>query len=130
MRTLPAALFAASLVLSSCSGTNEVDLGGAKYQAEMQLLEARIVYLIGDARCTDSTQCRAIAFGTKPCGGPWRYLVYSVASVDTLHLERLVRQYNAVNAAWNRSTGVASTCDIVGMPRVSSVDGRCVAVRD
>ena len=42
--------------------------------------------LIGDAACKSDADCRAIAFGDKPCGGPWSYKIYSVTSVDTVEV--------------------------------------------
>ena len=126
MRARLLLLLPASLVLASCSGLN--DIKANVLQARMSLLETTIVITIGNAACRDSTDCRVIAFGSKPCGGPWEYLVYASSSVDTFRLEALVAEYNAINDELNRRQGGISDCMFVTAPRVTCVDGRCVAV--
>ena len=41
----------------------------------LQELEAEIDAMIADAPCTGDGDCRAVAFGVKPCGGPWSYKI-------------------------------------------------------
>jgi len=96
--------------------------------AQLNAMETAILQMIGDASCRDSTDCRYIAFGDKPCGGPWGYLVYSVSSVDSVALARAVADYNAFNAELNRRYGWISTCDIPPPPVLGCIDGKCTAV--
>ncbi|MCK4655569.1 MAG: hypothetical protein KAT85_01020, partial [candidate division Zixibacteria bacterium] len=62
--------------------------------AKLGRMEKQILAFSCDAQCTDSTDCRRIAFGDKPCGGPWKYLIYSASTIDTMELQRMVASYN------------------------------------
>ena len=90
-------------------------------------LKAEVVRMIGDAACADVSQCRAIAFGAKPCGGPWQYLVYSIAITDSMALEAAVARYNGEETRLNASEGRMSDCSLALPPTLARVNGRCVA---
>ncbi len=100
------------------------DLSGS----ELGSLERRIMELIGDAPAQSASACRTIAFGKKPCGGPWSYLVYSAEHTNEDELIELVESYNRMQDRLNREQGLISDCAIVGEPEVDLVDGRCSAV--
>ena len=59
-------------------------------RARLEGMRQDIIEFIGEPTCKDSTNCRSIAFGDKPCGGPWEYLIYSVVEFDTLALQDMV----------------------------------------
>lgn len=82
--------------------------------------------MIGEATCSDVNQCRVIAFGAKPCGGPWQYLVYSIALTDSTVLTAAVTRYNTLEAELNKSEGRMSDCSFVAPPQLARVNGRCV----
>ena len=50
-------------------------------------LASEIYEIVASAECSDDAGCDYIAFGSKPCGGPWGYLVYST-SVDVQLLKQ------------------------------------------
>jgi len=87
--------------------------------------EAAIRALIGDASCDDLSSCASMAFGAKPCGGPWEYLVYCVDSVDEAALQRQVDEYYELNEQYNMDNGIVSDCAEVGEPTLELVDGEC-----
>ncbi|WP_028322502.1 hypothetical protein [Desulfatiglans anilini] len=108
--------------------------GGAAGEIEglrvrMAELDGRIRDLIGEAPCADSSDCRAIAFGKKPCGGPWEYLVYSAKHTEESELQSKVQEYNALNARWNRLSGAVSDCMLLMEPPVACERGQCVSGR-
>ena len=73
-------------------------------------------------------ECKVIAFGSKPCGGPWSYLVYST-SIDEERLEALVESYNIYEQDYNMACDVASDCMFVTEPtELTCEDGKCVIV--
>jgi hypothetical protein len=95
----------------------------------MDSLRAVVQGLVSEPTCDDVAQCRAMAFGAKPCGGPWSYLVYSVTASDSVRLGQAVAAYNAREAEVNRQEGRVSDCRMVTAPAVECRDGTCVAVR-
>lgn len=94
-----------------------------------RLLEMRqaIDALIGDASGASIADCRSAALGSKPCGGPWEYIVYSASSTDTTELANRLTVYNAFEAEMNELYGYVSDCSIPNMPVLVFRNGRCVA---
>lgn len=80
---------------------------------------------IGDAGAKDLSQCRSIAFGHKPCGGPATYLPYSVAKTDESKLKTLVDEYNQQSKNYNNARKSLSDCMYVSAPKIELVDGVC-----
>lgn len=78
-------------------------------------LGERIEELVSASQCGDLFECRSIAFGSKPCGGPWRYIVYST-SIDTLLLQELVEEYNLIEDTYNRECDTVSDCSVAIPP--------------
>ena len=95
-----------------------------------RLLGEFILNSIGGPICTGSGQCRTMEFGSKACGGPQSYLVYSTATTDSAALLILVKQFNALQDEMNRKYRRISDCGLPPRPRVGCVDGRCAEVSD
>jgi hypothetical protein len=98
----------------------------ARDWARLERMGDDIRALIGDPLCTGSPECRVIGFGSKPCGGAWEYLIYSVSTVDTVELARRVAEYNEFEAVLNRRYDRYSDCSVPNPPNVGCRDGRCV----
>lgn len=96
--------------------------------SQLEKLNERIQNLVDTSVCHDDAECRYIAYGSKPCGGPWSYLLYST-SIDTLQLTTLVEEYNALETRVNQECERISDCMAVIPPqRLECRDGKCVAV--
>ncbi len=103
--------------------TSDADV--AALRQRLDSLNTAVEVAVGEARADDAAQCRAIGYGAKPCGGPWRFLVYSTASTDPAALERMVGEYNETQASLNELLGLASDCSAVLEPDVALENGRC-----
>lgn len=88
-------------------------------------LEATIRQMIGEASCTTALQCRAIAFGNKPCGGPWEYLIYSTEDTDPQQFATLVETYYRLEGELNFQEGRVSDCEVPDFPLVVCEEQRC-----
>ena len=92
MRCLVAAAWiAVSLVACGDSDSVVGDNNGDQRTEEgdrAQLAEMRreINALVGDAAGTSIEDCRYAGVGSKPCGGPWEFIVYSASSTDSTAL--------------------------------------------
>jgi len=95
-------------------------------QRRLRRMRAQIEALVGEARCESEADCRYIGLGAKPCGGPWEYLVYSVAQTDSARLAERVAAYNQFEAEMNQKYGYVSDCSLPLEPQVGCVEGRCV----
>lgn len=97
-------------------------------QEELALLKAKIEDLAGTSICDDAFECKFIAFGSKPCGGPWSYLVYST-SIDIETLETMVEGYNKREALYNTNWNITSDCAVVNPPiSISCENNTCIAI--
>lgn len=116
-----------TLVAFQCD-EDEKPLTQEEEQTKLNLLKTEIETLAGTSTCTDDAACKFIAFGSKPCGGPWSYLVYST-SIDTDKLENLVAEYNLYEKDFNTNWGIASDCAFVLPPTsVECQNNICVAI--
>jgi hypothetical protein len=91
-------------------------------------LRESIARQVGTAACSSPTVCRTLPMGAKPCGGPRKYLVYSVSTSDSARLAVDVARYSQAEARLNEEKGLVSDCSAVVKPEVSCVSGRCVAM--
>ncbi|WP_298497529.1 hypothetical protein [uncultured Algibacter sp.] len=117
-------LICLSLVVFQCEDeiTQEDD------KAELDTLKFEIEDLANTSICNEETECKYIGFGSKPCGGPSSYLIYST-SIDTDKLEKLVLNYNQKHTDFNTKWGIISDCSVVNPPTsINCVNNSCIAV--
>lgn len=96
--------------------------GAAPAQADSV---ARIRELIGNAACSDSSQCHSLAVGARACGGPEYYLAWSSATTGADQLRALAERYKAERQAGNAATGRVSDCRYAMDPGAVCTAGRC-----
>ncbi|TYA52301.1 hypothetical protein [Formosa maritima] len=79
--------------------------------------------------CSEDFECRYIAFGNKPCGGPWEFLIYTT-SIDTLELTYWVNDFNLQETTYNQDgCGGMSTCDTPVPPiGFDCIDNKCIPI--
>ena len=119
-------LFAIMLLFQSFQCDDQVkEKTRAEYIEELQLERQSIKEYIASFPCDETIGCDFIAFGTKPCGGSWEYLVFSNA-VDIAYLTTRVNNYNTLESAYNSEFSIVSDCMVVNPPaNVGCVDGVC-----
>jgi hypothetical protein len=66
-----------------------------------------------------------IALGSKPCGGPAEYRVYSSLDTDTALLETRASEYTRLSGQYNRETKALSDCSMVLAPMAYCASGQC-----
>ncbi|MBV6645427.1 MAG: hypothetical protein KI790_08250 [Cyclobacteriaceae bacterium] len=79
--------------------------------------------------CGQDANCLFIGLGSKPCGGPSEYLIYS-SSLDTASIHSLVEYYNNLDDQLNEKLGKPSDCSIAPAPDSVVCDNGCVAYRN
>jgi hypothetical protein len=115
------------LFLCACSPEDGSETQEREFE-DLQRARIELEQIAQTTACTDGGECRAVAFGSKPCGGPWSYLAYNSSLESTDFLDRIA-QYNAAEDAYNLKWGVVSDCMAVGPPtRLDCVDGQCTAI--
>ena len=92
-------------------------------------VQAEIERLTASPTATSAAACRVVAYGSKPCGGPTRFVAVSSESTDTARVARLAERYTALETERNRREGLASDCMMVEPPPVALRGGVCVLGR-
>ena len=113
-------------IVFSCSNSSAISQ--EEDRNELDQLQTEIQLLISEGKCTKNAECDFIAFGSKPCGGPWNYLVYTT-TIDVKLLKDKVAIYNSKELSFNKKWGVASDCMAVTPPiSAECIDGSCTAI--
>ena len=111
-------------VVGDNNGDQRTEEGDRAQLAEMR---REIDALVGDAAGASIEDCRYSGLGSKPCGGPWEFVIYSASSTDSTALAEKLTAYNAFEAEMNELYEYASDCSLPNAPVLAYRDGRCVA---
>lgn len=111
-------------IFSSCEQLAALEQEITKEQLDQQLVA--IEALIEEGNCKKDGECQFIPYGSKACGGPQGYLIFS-SNVDRDELQKRVDIYTKAEAAYNKQEGIMSDCSIPPEPaKLGCVDGNCV----
>ena len=110
--------------------------GGVKHPSDRQTAAGigtpeierlyREAYTIARAGgCSASGDCGSMPVGSKPCGGPWEYVVYCRLTTDTTRLRTVLAELARRQREYNTKNQVGSTCDMILEPSVTVRGGRC-----
>ncbi|WP_138542759.1 hypothetical protein [Pseudoalteromonas ruthenica] len=94
-------------------------------KADYQRLEA----LTQDKSCDSASQCKVVAVGSRACGGPSQYLVYSSKSADPQQVSALANSLAAQESQLNAEKGMMSICQHLTRPAAQCKLKQCVAVQ-
>jgi hypothetical protein len=86
---------------------------------------ARIHALVGTPSCSADSQCKNLALGARPCGGPEGYLAYSTARTPEPELRALGERYQAERRAAHAQAGLAGDCRFTPDPGAVCQAGAC-----
>lgn len=103
------------LAILGCSDSDDKSSSCTNRQMQLNELRENIRAFAETSICNDDFECRFIAFGSKPCGGAWEYLIYTT-SIDTLELTDMVNNFNSMEATYNMECGAISDCLAVMPP--------------
>jgi hypothetical protein len=123
-RHLGAALLGAWL-MSACQAQPVQQPGPAAEAAMAQ----RITAEIGTAACTRDADCRTLPMGSKPCGGPARWVAWSATVSRGDALQAMATDLAALQQQRQAAEGMMSTCSVVPDPGARCDAGRCVLNR-
>lgn len=99
----------------------------AAESAQLAALWNEILALADASHCSADRHCRALPLGAKPCGGPWRYLIYSQEGADLPQLHAKVREHSQLESSLNRQSLAVSDCEFIAPPeRLACRQQRCV----
>ena len=108
----------AAVMAAGCGGTDASDrVREVALETRIDLIEAEIKTRIGPALCNGDEDCRALPIGAQACGGPDRYLPYSVRATDEAALARLADDHRRLSAESVALRGVVGACRMTMPPQ-------------
>ena len=110
------------LLLGAC----RAQTGAVAGVTDEQALLARIVAGAGEARCSQDAQCRSLPLREKACGGPERWLAWSVTSPQADQLPGWATELAALARQRNQRSGRVGDCQFQPDPGVICQAQRCV----
>ncbi|CAN5385385.1 hypothetical protein BH23BAC2_BH23BAC2_22960 [soil metagenome] len=113
------------LLLGSCEPISD---NQTVTRADLEIQLQKINAFVDNAVCLKDDQCSYMAYGSKACGGPKGYLVFS-SSIDINALKLMVKKYTEDESIYNRVNGIMSDCSMANPPqKVGCVNGKCTEV--
>ena len=82
--------------------------------------------LIADKQCSTSSQCKVSAVGSRACGGPSDYIVYSTQSAPQEQVSALSDTITQLESTYNAQKGMMSICQHLTAPSTQCVENKCV----
>jgi hypothetical protein len=82
--------------------------------------------LVADAQCDTTAQCKVSPVGSRACGGPSSYIVYSTKTVAEEEVTNLSKKITAFESNYNAQKDMMSTCQHLTTPSTQCVENKCV----
>ena len=101
------------LAFISCSADNDSSQQGD--QQRLDELLAEIHQMAENTSCTDDSNWAFTAYGSKACGGPIGYIIYSTLINTDSFLEKVAFHVSSQNE-FNIKYGIVSDCSVPTMP--------------
>lgn len=114
------AVLAVAVLLGACGGDDSVQ--EASLSVRIQATEAEIQARIGPALCSLDSDCRALPMGALACGGPSRFLPYSIRNTDQDELMRRSAEHQRLSSEQLAAAGPAGGPCSVLVPPVPSCE--------
>lgn len=112
------------ILFSACS--KETTLTPADEDQQLAQLGKEIEDFAKNKACSGGdNNCRSMAMGSKPCGGPTSYIIYSLSNTDEKQLSDKVKQYTDLQKALNIKYNRVSDCSLLAPPTVDCLNGVC-----
>ncbi len=104
---------------------NQLDGSLAQLQVDTKQLHQRLQRLTENKSCQQNAQCKILAVGHRPCGGPEQYLVYSSQTTDEKLLAITSERYKKLKQEQQQRLGLRSTCQIMPQPVAACQQQQC-----
>ena len=121
---LSAASVVMSMLLSGCSTTLT---SSTAQNANVSVLQTQLNELVSNKSCTASYQCKVLGVGSRACGGPSKYVVYSTLNNSQKSAEQLAQSITQQEQQKNSTLG-SNQCSPVLEVHSLCIDNQCQTV--
>ncbi len=104
----------------------ELDGPLAQMQVDGRQLYQRMQKLTADKSCHTDQQCQVIGIGSRPCGGPEQFLLFSTQQTDQKMLTITNDRYTRTRQEQQQRLGLRSTCQQLIPPVPACRQQQCV----
>lgn len=80
---------------------------------------------IANKECDTSNQCQVIAVGSRACGGPSQYAIYSNKAVDSDKVQTLAAKITVAEKVFNEKNKMMSICQHLEEPAAQCINNTC-----
>lgn len=98
----------------------------AKLVGQRTRLNDAILRLSQPAKCKVDSDCASAPMGVKPCGGPWKYVLYSKTNSKIAKLKTKLADYNKLDQQLNESQQSMSDCSVTLQPNLKCEHFTCI----
>ncbi|WP_372762273.1 hypothetical protein [Pseudoalteromonas sp.] len=95
-------------------------------EKSIQAAKDELTALITDPQCDAIEQCKVLAVGSRACGGPSSYVVYSTKTAEQQQVEKLAKQITQLESNYNTQNQMVSICQHLTAPSTQCVENKCV----
>jgi hypothetical protein len=113
------------LVFVTFFACTKEDISPAADEQKLESLSKEIEAFTKNKSCAGGNDCKVMAMGARPCGGPSRYIVYALSKTDEKQLMEKVNAYTSLENELNIRYNRVSTCIAILPPTVDCTDGVC-----
>ncbi|MBD1582735.1 hypothetical protein [Pseudoalteromonas sp. S16_S37] len=93
---------------------------------DIEQLHSQLKTLTQDLSCDSTMQCQVEAVGSRACGGPSSYLVYSSKSANPDTIKQLASKITHYESTYNAKNQMMSICQHLTKPSTQCVENKCV----
>ena len=93
---------------------------------DIKMAKAELNTLITDKQCDTSIECRVSPVGSRACGGPSSFAVYSVKTASEKQVTALSEKITKLESSYNAQKGMMSICQHLTTPSTQCVENKCV----
>lgn len=95
-------------------------------EARLKNQRAYLKFITKDKECDTTTQCQVLPVGSRACGGPSDYVIFSTKTADPEKVKELADKLTHAEAAYNAKNQMVSICQHLTVPATQCVNNKCV----
>jgi hypothetical protein len=113
IRVVAAAL---AMTVVACGGDDGNRVQRAALETRIDAIEAQVRTLAGPAVCSVDDECRALPLGALACGGPSKFVPYSIRATDEGSLGSLSADHRRLSAELLAQQQAVGPCVALAVP--------------
>ena len=108
---------------------DKAELGLEKVSQEvLNSLRADMSSIEKNNECDTNAHCKVIAAGSRACGGPSHYMLYSTKNTSDEKAKSIADKLTKYESIYNAQTGMQSICAMLTKPVTQCMNTKCVTL--